>query len=1085
MTQSKRHRHCRLIVLLLISVLSWQSISADESDTDARAKVKQFNLLAGPMGDALVDFALQSSTSVFIETNQVSGFRSRTLRGQFSIEEALQKLLLNSPFSYRYDNDMRAFIILEKEPEPLPEPAIPRNTTNPTDITEETFVTGIRASIIDAMNRKLQASEILEAITSEDIGKFPDSNLAESLQRVSGVTISYTNNEGNTLSVRGLNSEFNLVTLNGRQMPIASFKDASAAGTRSFDFADIASENIAAVEIYKTNAANRASGGIGAVVDIQTSRPFDFDRGNATFGAKAVHDSSNVNGDDITPEVFGLVSQSFFDKHFGLLVSGSYQQRDSQAETAEMQWRRNLYYHFGGTAPEGELQSPPLNNWYPLTHVKAITDYQRTRTNANAVIQFSPAPYFTASFDYTYSKMDIRSDGLEIISAFDGMLLDAYPTFDNNNTTITTTETDGGLRFRRTEELSINDNHSKGINFELALGDSFTLTLDAHASNATLTPKGDGNRRSVFYDVTNIYAQSFISNHEIPTVSHVFSDPTSGNLRDDLFISDFIHDVEGSSSWDKANAETSQIQLHGSWEVSEKFWLRTLNFGVSNTLAKNHVAKGTTHFYNPYQGAGDDSLYDPGIFSQANTRDILQQFSGGGDDVYYDFELQDAIDANAGRFPRLDPEYVDIGPYKSPYWDDFTGPQLNPEEDNSIEEETLSAYFQLVVVAEPLGMPFELVAGARYEDNDIINHSYYLPPVGIGWKWGEVFFTQFAAEKQHVTEVASYNDVLPSLNMRLNLSDAIIARIAYSESITRAEMNLMGAAKRITRPPHPGLKTAFEGVVGLLPYTSDNYDASLEWYYSDTSYVSFSYFEKHIDNFPVNVIIEKPLLGITDPYLGPRANAARDALARDGIDASDQNIFTYFMENLNIDWATGIFGDESDPVVEWDVTRAENAQSAYLDGWEFAFQHLFETSGFGYLFNYTHVNSSVDIGGSGLSSFSSSLPAGGDFMNVVGFYDKDGLEMRLAYHWNGEHSLLEEHSILQGVDSEKPVEVITEAYGQLDAQISYAFTNGVTTFIEGINITDERQRSYLGEENRLVTAGQFGARFSLGLRYVF
>ena len=133
-------------------------------------------------------------------------------------------------------------------------------------------VTGIRGSLTKAMDIKRSSKGVVDAINAEDIGKFPDTNLAESLQRISGVSIDRQRGEGSKVTVRGFGPYYNLVTLNGRQMPTANINDTSASDSRSFDFGNLASEGVSAVEIYKTSRANVATGGIGSTINLVTLR---------------------------------------------------------------------------------------------------------------------------------------------------------------------------------------------------------------------------------------------------------------------------------------------------------------------------------------------------------------------------------------------------------------------------------------------------------------------------------------------------------------------------------------------------------------------------------------------------------------------------------------------------------------------------------------------------------------------------------------------------------------------------------------------------------------------------------------------
>ncbi len=133
---------------------------------------------------------------------------------------------------------------------------------------EEVIVEGgIRASLLKSIDRKRNATGVVDAITAEDMGKFPDTNLAESLQRITGVSINRSNGEGSQITVRGMGPRFNLVTLNGRQMPTV--------GGRSFEFGNIATEAVSAVEVYKTTDASMPTGGIGATVNMETAKPLD------------------------------------------------------------------------------------------------------------------------------------------------------------------------------------------------------------------------------------------------------------------------------------------------------------------------------------------------------------------------------------------------------------------------------------------------------------------------------------------------------------------------------------------------------------------------------------------------------------------------------------------------------------------------------------------------------------------------------------------------------------------------------------------------------------------------------------------
>jgi len=164
---------------------------------------------------------------------------------------------------------------------------------------EEVVTTGIRSSLIDAISIKRDNVGVVDAITAEDIGKFADRNIAEALSRLVGVTTNRDNGESTSVTVRGLGPEFNLVTLNGRSMPTVP---PLWVGGRSFDFGDISSSGVAAVEVYKSANAILPTGGLGATINMVTSKPLNAKN---TFGitATATTQIYAVTDDSSTPEI--------------------------------------------------------------------------------------------------------------------------------------------------------------------------------------------------------------------------------------------------------------------------------------------------------------------------------------------------------------------------------------------------------------------------------------------------------------------------------------------------------------------------------------------------------------------------------------------------------------------------------------------------------------------------------------------------------------------------------------------------------------------------------------------------------------
>src|SRR5210317_477500 len=171
--------------------------------------------------------------------------------------------------------------------------AFGQQQSEPSAPLEEVIVYGIKNSLLDAIGLKRDSVGVMDAISAEDFGKFPDGNLAESLARAPGIAIDRSNVEGQKIAVRGFGPEFNLVTLNGRQMPTVK---GQYGGGRSFNFGDIASPGVSALEIFKTSNSKLPSGGIGSTVNMVTTKPLDVDGTKRFFGLSHVDDTTSKAG---------------------------------------------------------------------------------------------------------------------------------------------------------------------------------------------------------------------------------------------------------------------------------------------------------------------------------------------------------------------------------------------------------------------------------------------------------------------------------------------------------------------------------------------------------------------------------------------------------------------------------------------------------------------------------------------------------------------------------------------------------------------------------------------------------------------
>ena len=285
--------------------------------------------------------------------------------------------------------------------------------------TEVIVVTGFRSSLKASMLNKRESNIVSDGITAEDLGKFPDQNVAESLQRITGVSIDRSGGEGQLVSVRGFGPQFNMVTVNGRQM-------ATENAGREFSFDTLAAELITGAEVYKSPTASMQEGGIGATINVKTARPFDFDGFKGVGSVKGVYDGLT---EETSPQVSGLITNTFMDNRLGVLISASHQESDTQTNMMETR-----YYRPGVnfTAQNGKEFS---NVNVPQNFDIGVDEQARTRTSGTAVIQYAPNDDLTLTFDGLVSKFEVDSQATNAGHWFsEGNFIDAE--VDANNTVV-------------------------------------------------------------------------------------------------------------------------------------------------------------------------------------------------------------------------------------------------------------------------------------------------------------------------------------------------------------------------------------------------------------------------------------------------------------------------------------------------------------------------------------------------------------------------------------------------------------------------------------------------------------------------
>jgi TonB-dependent receptor len=777
-------------------------------------------------------------------------------------------------------------------------------------------VTGIRGSLQASMNLKRDATGVVDAITAEDIGKFPDTNLAESLQRITGVSIDRVNGEGSRITARGFGPGFNMVTLNGRAMPTADVVVVGSGGdgeygtftSRAFDMSNIASEGVSGIEVYKTGRAGNPSGGIGATINMKTLRPLEAGT-RLSLGGKAVHDASVESGSEVTPEFSGLASWSSANEKFGVAAFFSYSKRESASVGASNQdWNVERLSSFldvnngrvrldnPATVENEATQFTNLPSGNPLVVFPNNSDYffsevERERLNGHLTLQFRPMESLTLTADALRAENEAMEQRTSQGNWFNRPF--AQVTFDTNpeiasviylqESLTSPKDIAWGQQLRNTKD----ELESYGLNAEWQLSDRFKLTFDGHQSEAKSLPNGPGGMTSYDFGtgVAGIASHSLDNSSGFPVQDFVYDDddgPTCNaqtrvGCRNDNGIID-IADVSSSVGRTSAQFQVQEIdeyQLDGEFAFTES---TKLTAGVN----KRKSTMGQARFVTA-QVLGDWGVLAPGDIDQA-APGALEAFCLSC--LYDDFSPGDGQVAFRGNAATLlnavSPVYLD------PFWGDpLTGPhrvQTWNNDINAVEEDITAVFAEFAWDTEIGGRPANFNVGVRYEKTDVTSATVQAVPTNVIWTADNDFAQDFGGGGSSiVTAESDYDHFLPNLDFSIELIDNVMVRASYSKTIGRNDFGFLFAGRNAGTPPRATalgvLANGSRGNPGLVPLESSNFDVSIELYYDEASYLSLGFFDKHVDNFQGTGVFSEEMFGLRDPSSGAPGTRSGQASA--------------------------------------------------------------------------------------------------------------------------------------------------------------------------------------------------------------
>lgn len=872
-------------------------------------------------------------------------------------------------------------------------------------------VTGLRGSILNSLDQKRDAVGFVDTITAEDLGKFPDLNLSESLQRIPGVTLTRSDfGDGASINLRGLGPSFTRVEING---VTGTVNDARGGG---FNFEILASELFSNVAVKKSFSASDIEGGLAGNVELYTPRAFDRDGFNFTASAQAQYAE---NADHWGPRTAVLISQNW-DDVFGITASLAYS--DTQYFTSSNGGISARPLNAAATADlRASATAEQLGSLVPSTINFEVNNDDRETLGATLGLQYRPSDAVTVTIDGIYGQINsdrrfTRADAPPesgIFAIEDDMIENGVITsatlFDVQNR-VATNDQDVDEEF-----------YQISGSVELKLSDNSTLTPFVGYSkrnitnDAALLSFARGNPETGLldrYPVTYSINDQFI---EFSSPGLNLDDPA---LADEYYLNVFLirptedQDEEFSTQldyrYDFDDSPISNIQFGARYSRREtaRSFIEVRVDDVAGTDLRTVPTLGDALVLEDFQINGAPSSFPDQIISADPDAILDQYFINGFDiDAYRDPIEGTLVDE---RILGLTvPGTVVINRQARAAQESFSG-----------EEKTFALYGEITFEFDNLLFN----AGVRYIDTDQTSSGF-----------------QVANNVSTAIEVSNgYSELLPSMSLRYEMQQDLILRAAYSKSLTRPTLNDLRVAESFGGIDESG-GSGTRGNPELDPFTSDNLDLGVEWYFAPEGLLAVTAFYKSV----VGLIVSSTV-------------------------TEDRE----FLSQVTGQLVTG-------PIV---FSLPANGETAEIKGVEFIAQSRFNAlpralSNFGGILNYTYADSEAAFVEGQANSEVASIPGISEHsFNAILYYDDGALDARLAYAWRDR--------FVQSTAASFGVPEFQNARGQLDFSANYAVTDEFTLQFQALNITKERLEieSILNVPN---DTGQLDRRFFFGGRYTF
>ncbi len=919
-------------------------------------------------------------------------------------------------------------------------PALAQTATQNAQELEEVVVTGIRGSLQRNLDVKRESSGVVDVISSEDIGKFPDSNVAASLQRVPGVSIqrSGTRGEPTGITVRGFGGDFNETLFDGRRISTAS-------GGRSVDFSTVGADFVGSMSVMKTPDVTLSSSSIGATINIQYPKPFD--QPGPRFVASASSSMQDESG-DAKPTAGVLFSNTFADDTVGILVDAIYTERATDTNRVFVSgWEGGTFApcQFTANCTADELKNKTTVGWWQQQYGAEQSQVEDNRIDARIAFQWRPADNMLLTIDDNYSRQKVETQTYGFALWFGKDDLRSLK-LDGNGTVTDFVQAGTPMDLNAGFNTQLLETNQTGINFKIEASDNLSFDIDASYAKSKLNPNGEtndganlgyggalgtalgvrvlGDSSDTLPQLTTYGPSGDKSRYLDPSVigSHVLVRTAQQNT-------DTIKQARFTTTWKQ---DDLQFDV-GAGYLDDNFTLEG-----RNTFANN--------FWQAFSGYGAPSGRTTGVViptslyqGTISTSGFIKGFSGAGalppsllvysPKALYSF-LQGLGNPQAQNIPGFNYDCCN-----------YTGSldlALDPGTVQDISEKTFTAFVRAKFDTTIGDMPFHFSAGVREERTEVSSSGLGRVPVALTQSEADpTLLTTTFSDTQAVTTESSYSFLLPSVDMKLELNDQWHLRFDASRTLTRPQINFLNPVLNVGSLPRVGALTANGGNPALQPYLSDNFDFAVEWYYKQNSYAAANLFIKDVTNFIVQGTQRQTINGVIDPTTGQPA------------------VYT--------------------------VSQRVNGPNATVNGLELAWQHMFGDSGFGFNANVTLVDTDRPYDRTDISQSGFAVTGLADSANLIAFYDKNGFEVRVAGNWRDEYLLQFGQNQNNSEFGAEPTFVNSSL--QIDVSTSYQLTDQINVFFEAINVTGETMSTHGRFDNQLLDVFDYGRRYALGVRF--